>query len=226
MRQMMKNFALPALLLVCFSFLSGCPLFGWLAQGAVGTKPPPVKVHAEYHGLENQTVAVLVDADQALLFQNPLAQYEVSAAISLRLAAGVPGIKVIDAKQVADFQNANIYWNTTKYSELAKKLGATRLMIVDLIDYRLHDAGDVNIWKGVASAKIDVAETDGAKPNDLAYTTNVSVAYPPDKPQGLLNSDAATMRFGLLDLLSRGVAGKFHETMTDEPDPLAPGKLK
>ena len=192
------------------AFLSGCEVFGYVAQG-VTPKPSPMLVKAEYHGLQNQKVAVLVDANQQLLFEQPLAQLEVGEVISRRLAGNVPGITVIDARQVVDFQNRNIYWTTIPYSQIAQRLGVTRLVLVELTDYRLHEPGNVNVWRGVISGNIAVAEVDGPRPDDLVYDAPVSVAYPPDKPLGVLKSDQRTMRLATLDLFSRAAAGKFYD---------------
>lgn len=201
-----------SLLIALFAGVGGCELFGWAANGIAGGDPhapPPLDVKVEYTGLHKHTVAVLVDADQAILFNNPLAQYEVCAAISQRLAGDAKDVRVVNPRQVVDYQNRNIYWNTARYSDLAKKLGADRLVIVDLLDYRFHEPGNVNIWRAVASANVGVAETDGAHPDDLAYSSTVAVAYPPDKPQGIIESNLRTMKLATLDLLSRSVVGRF-----------------
>jgi hypothetical protein len=190
--------------------MSGCEAVAFVAQGMT-PKPAPLLVKAEYRGLENQTVAVLVDAHQALLFEQPLAQVEVSQAVSTKLAGGVPGITVIDARQVVDFQNRNIYWNTVPYSQLARRLGVTRLVLIELTEYRLHEPGNANIWRGVMSGNVAVAEVDAPRPDDLVYDSPVTVAYPPDRPLGVLKSDQRTMRFATLDLFSHAVAGKFHD---------------
>ena len=178
-------------------------------------KPSPLQVKAEYHGLQNQKVAVLVDANQALLFEHPLAQLEVCQVVSQRLAGNVAGITIVDARQVVDFQNRNIYWTTVPYSQIAQRLGVNRLVIIELTDYRLHEPGNVNVWRGVISAHVAVVEADGPRPDDLIYDAAVTVAYPPDRPLGILNSDQRTIRLATLDLFARAAAGKFYDHKKD-----------
>lgn len=190
--------------------LAGCEAAGWLAQGFESTAPP-VLVKAEYLGLENQRVAVLVDAKLETMYQHPLAQLEVAQLLSERIAANVPGVSVLDAKQVVDFQQRNIYWNTSTYSELAKRLNVNRLVLVDLSEYRLHEPGNVHLWRGTIASSVGVAATDSDKPDDLAYQTVVNVSYPPDKPMGAIKADERTIRLGMLDLFARAVVGKFHD---------------
>jgi len=198
------------LLLVAALSLSGCEAAGWLAQGLEGSAPP-IQVEAEYQGLQNQRVAVLVDAKLDTMYRHPLAQLEVAKVVSDRIAANVPGATVLNPRQVVDFQQRNIYWNTSTYSELAKRLDVSRLVMIDLSEYRLHEPGNVHMWRGQIAASVGVAETDSDKPDDLAYATVVNVAYPPDKPMGAIKADERTIKLGMYDLFGRAVVGKFHD---------------
>jgi hypothetical protein len=191
------------------SLLVGCNVLGWGAQVFDGDAEGMVNVTAEYRGLDNQTVAVLVDADPGTLFQFPTAQLEVCAAVSQQIAGNVPGAKTIDPRQVADFQLRNIYWNTTTYSDLAQRLKVTRLVLIDLTEYRVHEPGNVNMYRGVMAANVGVAETNGTHPNDLAYRTHVQVAFPPNSPQGVPDANPRTIRKGTLDMFGLAIGGKF-----------------
>jgi hypothetical protein len=197
--------------------LGGCNVVGWVGQSLGSDEPPPVLVKAEYTNLDNQTVAVLVDADLATLYAHPAAQLEVCSAVTNRIAANVPGVSVIDPQQVISFQQRNIYWSTAAYSELAEKLGATRLIFVDLTEFRMHEPGNVHIFRGVITASVGVAETDGPNPDDLAYANVVSATYPPGSSVGVPEGDLATIRKATLDLFARAVAGKFYDHQERRP---------
>ncbi len=197
--------------------LAGCNIIGWGAQ-AFGPDPHAVvDVEAEYFGLENQSVAVLVDADLATLYRFPTAQLETCAAITQQIAAHVPGVSTVDPRQVVDFQQRNIYWNTATYSNLARRLGVKRLVLIELTEYRLHEPGNVNLFRGVIEANVSVAETDGPHPDDLAYSTHVIAAYPPGRPEGVPDADPVTIRKGALDLFALYAAGKFFEHKEPKP---------
>lgn len=187
----------------------GCAGAGWLAN-AVDIEPP-TDVTAEYRGLDNQTVAVLVDADLNVQFQHPTLVLDVTTLVSNKLATNVPGITVIDAKQVVDFQNRNIYWNTTPYRSLAKRLGVTRLVMIDVVEFRLHERGNVNVFKGYLNAGLGVAEADGATPNDLTYSSSMAAAYPPSQRLGAVNADQRLIRLGTITLFCEGVSLKFYD---------------
>lgn len=204
-------------LLACLSgALTGCEVAGWVANSVAG--PTKLDIRAEYKGLEGKRTAVLVDADMSILYQHQMAQVEVCQLLSQRIAGNIPTAKVIDAKDVLDFQQRNIYWNTVPYSDLIKRLNVDRLVIVDLVDYRLHEPGNVHVWKGTMSVNVAVIEADALSPNDAVYSTTVSTSYPPDQPLGVVNSDQQTIRLGTLDLLTRAVAGKFYDRLELEEE--------
>jgi predicted small secreted protein len=200
-----------AALLLTGATLSSCETVGFISDVVAGGDGPALEVTAEYYGLKDQTVAVLINADYPVLYQHRDIQWELGTAISNLIADGVPGVKVIDARDVVAFQNRNIYWSTAPYGELAKKLGCTRLILVELQEFRLHEPGNTMMYRGVASARVEVAEANGAKPNDAAYATVVTAAYPPNNPQGIPDADPQTIRKGIVDIFSRSVAWKFFD---------------
>lgn len=199
-----------ALLLALVTILPGCVVAGWLADG-FHDPDAPVRVEAEYLGLEGQRVAVLVDTDISVAFQQPLAQLEVASAISDRIASEVPEVTVRDAREIVEFQQRNIYWNTSPYAELMERLDVDRLVLIELVEYRLHEPGNVNIWRGLMTANVGVTEAEADQPNNQVYATTVSVEYPRDSEVGLLNADERTVRMATLEMFTHATVGKFFE---------------
>lgn len=191
--------------------LAGCEAAGFVAYAVAGGEGAKIKVEAEYKGLQGERVAVLVNADPGLLYRHPNAQLEIGTAVSEAIAANVPAVTVIDPSDIVAFQQRNIYWSTATYSRLADRLGVSRIVMVEMREYRLHDPGNTVMYRGVASARIEVAEADAANPDTPLYATEVTVAYPPKRPEGVPNANPATIRKGLIDAFSRVVVGKFHD---------------
>ncbi|MDH3584014.1 MAG: hypothetical protein OER86_07350 [Phycisphaerae bacterium] len=214
-----RPLALLLLGLLTATAAGGCEMAGVLAHAAVGDKKPILDVEAEYRGLDNQTIAVLVNASDSVLLQQPRAPLEAGTVVSEALAGNIPGARVISAREIAAFQNRNLYWDTEPFSRLAERLKVSRLVLIELGAYRLHEPGNINIWQGVMRARVVVAEADGPRPNDAAYSTDIHVRYPPDGPVGLVRADDATMRFATLDLFAKKVAGKFYDHIEDPNQP-------
>lgn len=190
--------------------LSGCNVVGFVAQGVAGD-PPPINVTAEYYGLQNQSVAVLVNADLPVMYAYPQAQLEVADALVNKIAANVEGARVVDARQSIEFQTRNIYWTTERYSVLAQKLKVSRLIVVELLDYRTREPGNAALYQGAITARVDVIEADGDRPDDVAYSGHVNVTYPPDAPVPVPNTQEITVRKGVLDMFALAAGGKFYD---------------
>ena len=91
-----------------------------------------------------------------------------------------------------------------------KKLGVQRMVFVEMIEYRTHEPGNTAMFRGVAAARINVAEADAKNPDNVAYSTVVNVAYPPDEPEGVPDANELTIRKGMLDLFARAVSDRFY----------------
>lgn len=196
--------------LMLLTGLSGCNVAGYAADVVAGDDTP-VSVTAEYPGLANQSVAVLVNADMGILYRFPQAQLEIAAAVNRQLAGNVPGITVVEARDVVAYQTRNIYWDTATPSQLAQRLGVTRIVKIDLEEYRLNEPGNTIMMRGVISGRLNVSEADGPRPDDVAYSTLVAAAYPPGRPHGVPEGDPITIRKGVLDRFATKVGWKFYD---------------
>lgn len=216
--QRSHRFPLLIMLAAACTVLCGCGILPWVAHGVAGGKGPQTyDVKAQYRGLENKSVAVLVAANEMLLFEYPAAPLKVSRTISARIAGNVPGVRLMPPGEVAEFQNENPYWSTVPYSELIKKLGVDRLVVIDLIEYRTHEPGNAYVWHGLIAGQIGVVEAEADDPDQFAFQTTVRAAYPEESTIGLLNSDDETVELGMLALFARDGAGLFydHEVVKD-----------
>src|SRR5690606_38858230 len=128
-----------------------------------------VDVAADYRGLDNQRVAVLVAANDQLLYRYPQAPSKVNQAVSAHLVQQVPGVTVTDPKQMIDFQINNPFWNAIPYSQIVQQLDVDRLVVVDLSEYRTHEPGNAHLWKGNVSGHIKVIDATAVDPDVPAY---------------------------------------------------------
>ncbi len=190
--------------------LTGCQGLGWLGEGMGGGKKK-IDVEARYLGLDNQSVAVLVSADEYILAQYPNADLSVCSAVTRKIAANVPGVTVTGPAQVMTFQQSNPYWSTLPFDELVAKLNVQRIVLIDLIEYRTHEPGNAHVWQGLVSANVGVIEADAADPDRMAINETVSAKFPENSDIGLLNTDDQTVELGMLQLFARDASGLFYD---------------
>ncbi len=200
------------LLVATLTALGGCELIGFAAHVVAGGEDGnKVIVDAEYRGLAQKSVAVMVSADEYTLFEYPTAPADVRRQVCSTLTTRLPDVKVVDPQQIEDFQTQNPFWTARGYGDLLERLGVDRLLHIGLVRYALHERGNTYQWRGVITANIGVAEADGTEPNDFAYATTLQAEFPPGGSIGLLDADHRTTQFGLLRLFAHQLANRFQD---------------
>jgi len=185
--------------------VSGCIV------GAIMSGPQTYDIKAQYLGLQGKRVAVLVAADEYILFTQPKAEELISSAIATELAGNVIDVRVANPAQVLEFMRSNPYWTTMPYSELITMLEVDRLMVVDLSDYRLNEPGNQHIWRGNISANVLVIEGDSPDPDQAAFEAQIISLFPDNRAVGLVNADRSTVELATLQLFAVQVGHLFYD---------------
>ena len=68
--------------------------------------------------------------------------------------------------------------------ELAKELGVERLIVVEVIEYRLTEPGNQYLWDGVAAGTVGVIEADTSISDEFAFEKSVRVTFPDKQGYG------------------------------------------
>ena len=195
-------------------------LAGWLGGCAASNFPGgpadrPQRVRAEYRGLENQTVAVLIQRPEP--YRDPLLGYELSMHLARRLQDHVPNIRMVHPKRVEAYRIQNPDWFYRPYAESARALKAQRLLIVRLQTYRLLEAPH-HRWWGRVLADVDVFEAAG-EAGRTGKTFRIETRYP-DEPEPLDQiHNEKTLRLAVAEVFSIKVARKFHDHDLWRPRP-------
>ncbi len=183
---------------------SGCQLAGFIAAGI--QENTPVKVYAEYEGLQGKSFAVVVDADRSIQGRWPTLVPNLTARIDALIAQNTLASGHVQAADIVLFQQTNPRWTIMGRQELASALAGgevavDRIILIDLFEFRLNEPGNRHLWDGVAAGTIAVLETDGAFPDEYAYNRPLSVSFPdaggygPDEISGSLVASALIQRF-------------------------------
>ncbi|MHC4949199.1 MAG: hypothetical protein ACYTG1_13240, partial [Planctomycetota bacterium] len=100
-RSLVRNLALVALAASCSGCIAGRLVGGMLQNEEYQKK---VEVLAEYDGLQDRSVAVLVQADLATLYEHPGLIQAISNNVAGRIQEHVAGARVVDPRLVVDWQ--------------------------------------------------------------------------------------------------------------------------
>ena len=158
--------------------MSGCNIVGILGPiSQAAYEAGDTTFPAQYEGLTGKTFAVIVQADMAMRMNEPRAVTQLTNAATRTLANNTAHAGFVPGPRVLEFQFATPRWSTWEPLRLADELTVDRLVVIELLEYRLHEAGNAQIWDGRAVARVQVyeAEYDSDEP---AFVSEVRVKYP------------------------------------------------
>ncbi len=205
---LLRNLAL----LLCLVVLpTGCNVVGYGAQLVAGPKKK-VRVPAQYTDLAGRRIAVLVNADEYILFRYPNATLDVNKVVANAIAEHVqPEPTIADPRNVVKYQKANPQWVMVRRGKLLEAFGVDRLIVVDLIEYRTHEPGNLELYQGLLSAQVEVYEAGAEDPDQPAFAATVESRYPDNSDIGRPNIGEDKMQVALLDNFSVAGGGLFFD---------------
>ncbi len=204
--------------------LSGCAVAHLAAaMGQEFEYQKQIQVLPKYTGLENKRVAVVVDADMAMLYEHPDLVGKITSGVTLRIARDVPGAMVARPDAVVAWQWRTPQWNAMPYGELAESLTVDRVVFVDLYEYRLNPPGNQWLWEGVCAANISVIERDSFDPDMFIDTFDVVSNFPSIQGVDRSAATARQIETGVLADFIKRTAWIFHEHLEPKyPDKFRP----
>jgi len=212
-----------ALLVGAGALLHGCAIGG--AIGAMSQEyeyQKRIEVPASYSGLENKSIAVVVQADLATLYEYPDLTARVGSLVSSLLAEHVVGARLLSPQFVSVWQQRTPNAQAMPYGEMAAQLGVDRVILIDIFEYRLNPPGNRYQWEGVCGSQVSIIERDAIDPDSFADTFNVVSEYP---NVTMLTRQEATedqISLGLMVEYTRQVSWLFY----DHLEPKYPDKYR
>jgi hypothetical protein len=200
--------------------LGGCAILNM--AGAIANESErnkKIEVLAEYEGLENRTVAVIVHADAATLYEYPNVVLDVSGNVALRIRENVKGVSVLPPVQVIQWQYQTPAWTTLPYGQVAEELGVDRVVVIDIYEFRLTPPGNQYVWEGAAAATVGIIERDGLDQDAFAATFDVRTLFPSQEGLTRENLSGQAVLTGLLTRFVQKSAWLFYTHLEDKyPD--------
>ena len=206
---MMKQWLLLVVLLG-LAVTSGCQQTGYLMYlfaPAVPVKPVP----AEYEGLEGHSVAVVVFADQQVQYEYPFARLTLGSAVSAELTEQLKDVRVVDVRKVCRYQDENLYWETMDKTELARRLQADYVLMVDLLEYATREPGSLNLYRGTIAAQPALYDAALSEPQAKVWGGRLTVTYPSGEAGSVPATDDRGIRQTAERLFARDLVRKFYK---------------
>ncbi len=177
-----------------------------------------VTIPAEFDGLENHTVAVVVFAPEGTQYEHPGAPLELSARTSAILREEIEGLAIVDPLKIAAYQSKNLYWAEMDRTALGKALKADFVMFISLVEFSTVEEGYVDLLRGRINGEIKVFDCSKPEAESLAWTCrNIKIEHP-KTPTVRTANNAAVIRNIILIKFSDQLARKFYTHKVDRED--------
>lgn len=191
--------------------LPGCAagkLIGAMAEAEESQRL--VETPPRYRGLENRTVAVVVQTDYATMFEHPGLVSTVTGGVTAWIGRHVPNAQVLSPDLVLEWQYRTPQWNALPLGDLPRQLTVDRVVFIDVLEYRLNPPGNRYLWDGVAVSRVGVVEADGLDPDAFVDTFEIVAKFPDMEGVGRESATASQIETGLLREFVKRNAWPFH----------------
>lgn len=161
------------------SQLSGCIVgaaIGGMAESYKRTGS--TEIEAEYEGLTGKSFAVVVSADRVIEGNNPGISARINQRVNDRIIQNAGAAFAIPSADLLTVLYNTPQWPAMTRGEVAEMLGVERLVVVELVEYRLNEPGNKYIWDGSASCVVSVYESDSPFPDDPVFEKAIRVSFP------------------------------------------------
>jgi hypothetical protein len=145
------------------------------------------EIPAEYTGISGKSFAVVVSGSRMMEGEHPGLTARLIQRINDRLILNANPSYAIPSGDLLTVLYNTPQWPAMTRGEVAEMLGVERLVVVEVIEYTLHEPGNQYVWDGVGSVLVSVYETDSGMPDDPTYEKAIRVTFP--DARGFMRTD-------------------------------------
>jgi hypothetical protein len=217
MRKPLRSALVLLFILVSSVYVGGCAALGVAAHALpLPTIAPP------YAGLQGQSVAVMIWAQPGTQIDWPKLRLDVGSGLQEKLrqaqvathnkkGSDLDGTQFVRADSVVRYQEEHPEIDGEPIAEVAPRLGATRVIYIEIDDFQTRSDPSVELYRGVVTASVKVVEVADDGHAMIAYEKPIVRAqYPPKAPEeGIMNSNDFTIYRGTVDAFTTELAKLF-----------------
>jgi hypothetical protein len=193
----------------------GCDALGYAANAVAGVSDVP----AAYKDLHDQTCGVMVWVDRGIRIDEPNLEIDCAQSIQGKIeiaakadAKEVQKITWIDADRLARYQEDHPELEGDLVTDFAGRLPMTRLIYIEIEDFQLKPADDVDLYRGEVKATIKVVQIANGVAKVAFEEDGVLATFPPHvTAEGAPLPDGEVDKFyaGTIDAFTTEVVKRF-----------------
>jgi hypothetical protein len=207
--------------------LNGCAFLGLAAQAL-----PVADIQPAYSGLNGQTVAIYVDADDAQRMDYPTIEGDIASAIKNHLKESkdkeLDRTNIMDPYSVVQFQREHPELKAMPITEFAPRLGVTRVVYIELRDFSTQSNVAIELYRGSALANVRVVEVTPRKSGSAKVAfkeDDIRVQYPKQGGEGQNEGapagpdiNASDVYLGTVQQLALEISERFYQHAAPDDD--------
>ncbi len=167
-------------------------------------------VAAQYDGLHHHSVAIVVYADDATLWEYASAREDVAAFVAQELRTNMPTIRLMNNREVSNWQQETLHWEALSVKDMGKHFSVDRVIYLELLEYSAHEPGSTDLLRGRIRATAKVYETD--TPGDApTWHGDIEAFFPEDSPADISRTNELTVRKHALESFSKKLVDYFYD---------------
>ncbi len=145
------------------------------------------KVQAEYTGITGKSFAVVATGSRLMEADHPGLTARIIQRVNDRLILNANPSYAIPSGDLLTVLFNTPQWPALTRGQVADMLGVERLVVIEIIEYSLHEPGNPYLWDGVASVLVQVYESDSGMPDDPVYEKALRLTFP--DARGFMRTD-------------------------------------
>jgi len=197
--------------LTALSFSGGCSAVGYLGY-LIAPEGMTKTVEPEYKELPGKKVAVVIFAEQDVLYEYPLVRYELGSAINDQFKKNVEKIQVVPAEQIIKFQDEDLDWDSMDKTALGKAFSVDYVLFVSLVEFSTREPGSEYLYRGRVSAQATLYKTSlPEREASVWQNPGIRLSYPEQEPVGQYTEDDRKIRIETERLFADMLTKKFYK---------------
>jgi hypothetical protein len=136
-------------------------------------------VPAEFEGLKDHSVAVVIFATPNTQYEYPWAVMNMSAMTSSQISQNVKGTTTVSPQIISAYQRKNLHWTEMDKTKLGKALKADYVLYISLVEFSTSEKGYLDTLRGTINAEISLYDSDKRENDARVWTCeNIRVKFP------------------------------------------------
>lgn len=207
---MTKNLWIAAVLAMAL-VVGGCNALGYLGY-LVAPDNSERTVEPEFKDLPGTKVAVVVFADQNVLYEYQSVPFEIASGIGYELSKNVQKVQIVDSQRVLKYQAENLEWDSQDRTAIGKALGADYVLHVSLVEFTTSEPGSINLYRGRVTAEVKLYKVSMPEREACVKSwENIRVSFPEQEVVGQMNEDDRGIRLATEKVFADVIAKKFYK---------------